>query len=89
MPVIIESDCSRVVHVFNTSKEDRSEITFHVKEGKDLMQLMQEVEIVQVNRERNSAAHLLAQLARRNMHSAVWLRQVPSCIAKQDCTVHP
>jgi len=90
MPVILESDCSRVVHAFNSSKEDRSEFAFHVKEGKDLMQLLQEVEIVQVNRERNSAAHLLAQLARRNVHSAVWLRQVPSCIAKQvdlDCTL--
>ena len=79
-----------MVHAFNSSKEDRSEFAFHVKEGKDLMQLLQEVEIVQVNRERNSAAHLLAQLARRNLHSAVWLRQVPSCIAKQvdlDCTL--
>ena len=46
MPVIIESDCSWVVHVFNTSKEDRSEIAFDVKEGKGLMQLMQKVEIV-------------------------------------------
>ena len=83
MPVILESNCSRVVHAFNSSKEDRSECAFHVKEGKDLMQLLQEVEIVQVNRERNSAAYFLAQLARRNMHSTVWLRQVPSCIANK------
>jgi hypothetical protein len=37
-------------------------------------------------------AHMLAQLARRNMHSAVWLRQVPTCIAQQvelDCNVSP
>jgi ribonuclease HI len=83
MPVIIESDCSRVVHALKTSKEDKSELAFHIREGKELMQIMQEVEIVQVKCERNSAAHLLAQLARRNTHSAVWLRQVPSCIAQQ------
>ena len=47
-----------MVHAFNSSKEDRSEFAFHVKEGKDLMQLLQEVEIVQVNRERNSAAYV-------------------------------
>jgi len=74
MPVIIESYCSRVVRAFKTSKEDRSRI----KEGKDLLQVLQEVEIVQVNHEQKSAENLLAQLARRNMHSAIWLRQVSS-----------
>ena len=59
---------------FKTSKEDRSRI----KEGKDLLQVLQEVEIVQVNHEQKSAENLLAQLARRNMHSAIWLRQVSS-----------
>ena len=82
LPVLLESDCSRVVKAFKSTMEDRSEIAFQIREGKELVHLLQEVQFVQVNRERNSAAHVLAQLARRNVHSAVWLRQVPSCIAQ-------
>lgn len=39
-------------------------------------------------RESNVVAHELAALARRNTHTAVWLGQVPACVAdltKSDC----
>jgi len=39
------------------------------------MQILENVEIVQVNHEPNFATtHLQAQLARGNVHCAVWLR---------------
>jgi hypothetical protein len=42
----------------------------HVKEGKKVMRVRQKVEMHQVNRKRNSMAHLLARLA-RTVHTAV------------------
>ena len=45
--------------------------------------------MAKVKREYNLVANELAQLARRNMHSAVWLRRVPACVddfVKNDCT---
>ena len=79
-----------MIHAFKTSKEDRFEIAFHIKQGKNLKQVSHEVEIVHVNSERNYVAHLLVQLACRNMHYADRLKQVPTCIAQQvalDCNV--
>jgi hypothetical protein len=43
---------------------------------------MQEVQVTQVNCERNMVAHTLVQLARKNVHSAVWSRQVPLVFAQ-------
>ena len=60
-------------NALETSKYDRSEITFHAyacKEGTEVMRVLPKVEMHQVNRERNSMAHLLAQLA-RSLHTAV------------------
>jgi hypothetical protein len=44
------------------------------------MQLFLEVKIHQVKREHKKVAHELPQLASRNVHSTVWLRQYPECI---------
>jgi hypothetical protein len=41
-------------------RKDRSEIAFHISEGKNLMQVLQEVEIVQVNREQHYGAYVSA-----------------------------
>jgi hypothetical protein len=49
----------------------------HVKEGKEVMRVLQKVEMHQVNREQNSMAHLLAQLA-RTVHTAVCFSQIPN-----------
>ncbi|OEL23794.1 hypothetical protein BAE44_0015185, partial [Dichanthelium oligosanthes] len=69
-PIILESDCARVV--------DRSQIGFYTEEAK---KLSQQGKIIQVKPERSDVTHVLAQLARRNAHAAVWLQQTPQCIA--------
>ncbi|KAF8740822.1 hypothetical protein HU200_013702 [Digitaria exilis] len=69
-PVILESDCARIVGTLQKKEDSWS--------------------IVQVKRECNSVANNLAHLARRNVHSAVWLGQAPACatvLIKSDCNL--
>lgn len=87
-PIILQSDCSRVVASLTSIKEDRSEIGFLIQEAKELMAIMPQVKVQKVRREQNIISHELANLARRDVHTAVWLRQVPACIVRlveQDC----
>lgn len=67
--VIVESDCSRVVHAICRG-EDRSDIGFIVAEARELAQLLLELKVVLVKRECNTVANELAQLARRIVHTA-------------------
>ncbi|KAG2622145.1 hypothetical protein PVAP13_3NG281941 [Panicum virgatum] len=87
-PVIVESDCIRIVQAMQ-AKEDRSALRFILLEVKDQARMLSEWRMAKVKRECNLVANELAQLARRNMHSAVWLRRVPACVddfVKNDCT---
>jgi len=87
-PIILESDCARVVQALSSKSVDRSEISFIVAEGKELSQLLMELKIVKVSRDCNKVANELAALARRNTHSAVWLGQAPACVTdliNSDC----
>ena len=79
-PIILESDCARVVQALSSKSVDRSEISFIVAEGKELSQLLMELKIVKVSRDCNKVTNELAVLARRNTHSAVWLDQAPTCV---------
>ena len=42
--------------------------------------LLGRVKLLKANREQNKVAHELAQLARRNVHSAVWRDQALVCV---------
>ena len=91
-PVMLETDCARVAMALCADREDRSYIGFLIAEGKRVMNLLDRVDIVKVNRESNQVAHELAQLARKNTHTAVWLRQAPACVhdlIKSGCTSTP
>ena len=68
--------------------EDRSSHSFIISEAKEHVQLLGSWRIAKVKRECNSVAHELAQLARRNVHSAVWRDQALVCVhdlLKNDC----
>jgi hypothetical protein len=71
-----------VANALKTSEYDRSEITVHAYacQGKEVMRVRQKVEMHQVNRERNSMAHLLAQLG-RTVHTTVCIAHLaePNC----------
>lgn len=57
-PVILESDCARIVGALQ-KKEDRLEICFHVVEALEQAQLLSEWRVAQVKRECNSVANHL------------------------------
>lgn len=79
--VIIESDCARIVQAIQHG-EDRLDIAFVVvAEARELSQLLLECKISLVRRDCNVVANDLAQLARRTVHSAVWLAQAPACVS--------
>ena len=61
-------------------KKDSSSLSFIFKEALKHAQLLEKWRVQKVKRECNFVAHELAQLARRNRHTAVWLRQAPACI---------
>uniref|UniRef100_K4A2A6 RNase H type-1 domain-containing protein n=1 Tax=Setaria italica TaxID=4555 RepID=K4A2A6_SETIT len=63
-----------------STRVQQSEISFIINEAKDHGQLLESWEVVQVRRECNLVAHELAQLARRNIHTACWLGQAPTCV---------
>ncbi|KAK3129766.1 hypothetical protein QOZ80_6BG0484370 [Eleusine coracana subsp. coracana] len=87
-PIVLESYCARLVQALQGRQIDRSEIGNTIMEAQEMMRLLQEVNIVQVKREQNGVAHELAQLARRNVHTAVWRWQAPACVAElldRDC----
>ena len=86
-PVIVETDCARLIQALE-AKEDRSSIRFLLAEIKDQAQLLPEWRVDKVKRECNLVAHELAHLARRNIHTAVWLGRTPACVhylVKNDC----
>jgi ribonuclease HI len=87
-PVIIESDCARIVQAMK-EREDRSAISFILMEAKDQARLLPEWRVAKVRRECNLVANDLAQLAKRSMHTAVWLGRAPACVEStvaNDCT---
>lgn len=86
--VILESDCARVVQALQRGS-DRSDIGFVIAEARELAQVLVEWKVALVKRECNAIANELAQLARRNSHTAVWLGQAPACVMDllaADCT---
>jgi ribonuclease HI len=87
-PVIIESDCARIVQAMK-EREDRSAISFILMEAKVQARLLPEWRVAKVRRECNLVANDLAQLAKRSMHTAVWLGRAPACVEStvaNDCT---
>ena len=87
-PVIIESDCARIVQALR-EREERSAISFILSEARDHATMLEDWSVVKVKRECNRVANELAHLARRSMHTTVWLGRAPACveaIVVSDCT---
>ena len=71
-PVIVETDCARIVQAMG-AQEDRSSLSFVIAEAKTQARVLVDWRVAKVKRECNLVAHELAHLARRNIHSAVWI----------------
>ena len=79
--VILESDCNYVVGLLRHGKS-------LLEETREAGNMLPEWTTVHVRRERNRAAHELAQLAKRTTHSAVWRFTAPIYVEQiiaQEC----
>ncbi|GJM94943.1 hypothetical protein PR202_ga11630 [Eleusine coracana subsp. coracana] len=86
--VIIKTDCTVVANMLIKRESKRSELCFLAREVFRCCAELPDVVFQAVRRECNSAAHELAQLAKRTAHTAVWRWDVPQCIKQlvtQDC----
>jgi len=63
--VILESDCNYVVGLLRHGNFQRSRLKFLLEETREAGNMLPEWTTVHVRRERNRAAHELAQLAKR------------------------
>ena len=87
---ILETDCSSMVRALSVQEEQRSRLKFIIDEAKGAGEGLTEWTVVHTRREResNGVAHELAQLAKRNRHSAVWCFVAPACVEQlvaQEC----
>ena len=86
--LILKSDYNYVVDLLLEGKFQRSRLKFLLEETRETGNMLPEWTTVHVRRERNGAAHEVAQLTRRTAHSAVWRFTTPACVEQiiaQEC----
>ena len=74
------------------SQTYRGPLHFIAEEAKQAGGLISEWKIIHTRRERNNAAHKLAQLAMRSNSASVWRNEAPVCIQQiiaQHCNPMP
>jgi len=71
-PAIVESDCAMVIKYLSCPSVQRSPSTFVIRAALEEAEKLPAVKFCHVGREQNGVAHLLAQMAKRLRHSAVW-----------------
>ncbi|CAL5077271.1 unnamed protein product [Urochloa decumbens] len=89
---MLETDCSTVAIALRHRDDRRSNLKFILEEAIEAGARLPEWTAVHTRRECNSAAHELAQLARRTKHSSVWQSAMPVCIEQiiaRDCNQLP
>ncbi|WVZ77211.1 hypothetical protein U9M48_025103, partial [Paspalum notatum var. saurae] len=65
-PVVLESDCARLVKALQAADVDKSEMYFLIAEAREFGGTLPAWRVSKVKREDNRVAHELAQLARQN-----------------------
>ncbi|RLN25696.1 hypothetical protein C2845_PM07G29720 [Panicum miliaceum] len=91
LPAILESDCLSAVNVLRKPSDQRSSSTFVIQETTEVAKGLPSFQVHHIKREQNGVAHeLLAQLAIRLFHNAVWRNRCPACVEQlvtQDCNL--
>ncbi|CAO2045543.1 unnamed protein product [Urochloa humidicola] len=77
---ILETDCASIARLLQKGEGCKSYLKFILEETREAGRSLPEWKVVHTRRERNGAAHELAQLARRTKHAAVWRDSVPVCV---------
>lgn len=87
---VLETDSSSMANMLLKRDGSRSRLKFIVEETLEAGDSLPQWKVVHKRRESNSVAHELAQLAKRNNHSALWRFAAPVCVehqVAQECTV--
>ena len=71
-PLMIEVDCLEMVKILNNKETDRSVYSTMIEEIKTVMKVRQTC-ITHIKRCQNTSSHFMANYARTNAHTAVWL----------------
>lgn len=77
---VLETDNCTIASMMTTRSGERSSLKFIIDEAVTAGNRLPEWTIVHKGRESNRVAHELAQLAKRNRHSAVWHYTAPVCV---------
>jgi ribonuclease HI len=78
--MLLVTDCSPVAAMLSSSTGNRSSHKFLIDEIVEVGHRLPRWTVVHKRRDCNSAAHELAQLAKRTRHSAVWHYAAPACV---------
>jgi hypothetical protein len=70
--MVLETDCSAMVKALMMQGVHRSRLKFIIEEAREAGSGLSDWTVVHTRRESNGVAHELAQLAKRNQHSAMW-----------------
>lgn len=73
LPILVETDCMSVVQLLNDGERDRSELANIVHEAKRLLAGTRRILVSKIHRSQNSVSHLLANRAKVDSVSGVWL----------------
>lgn len=76
-PIVLESDCLTAIQMINSKERCLSELAFVVREVRDLMNGDREILLRKIHRSQNHASHSLANKARAEPSSIIWLN--PNC----------
>ena len=76
-PMILESDCSRIIGYLSQRQKQRALAFFTIQDALSEAGKLPQIVFRHIGREQNVIAH---ELARRLNHSAVWRGRFPACV---------
>jgi ribonuclease HI len=82
LPIIVETDYVVLITAINNGSQDRSSIRHIISEIKLLANGTTNVSFVKVDRSQNRVSHCLANFARTESRTMVWIGSGPDCLAQ-------
>ena len=91
-PIQVELDCSGLIEAIKEKQQNRSPILHFISEIKELVSGSTIISFVKGDRSQNRASHYLANLARVEGRTVVWIGSAPEGLSQvliQDNSVIP
>ncbi len=85
LPIEVEMDCLTAAQLMQSKDPDRSSLAFIVRQIKGLIDGEREFIIRKVHRSQNQASHALANIARTDMLSFLWVGDTCNLISQLVC----